>query len=234
MDETVGAAAQAGRAGTDRAVSKTLFAAALAAMVPSLAAVPALAHPHVFVVAKEQVMFGRDGKVTGIRAAWTFDDMYSAFVTQGIGQPDEVLTDAQMAPLAKTNVESLAEFGYFTVAKAGGHPLEFTEPVDYSLHETPDKLVTLTFTLPLKVPASAGQAFSLSVYDPTYFVAFEFDNKEPFSLAQAPPGCSGRLFKPKPLDATENQKLSESFFSNLSPGADFGIKLATRVIIACP
>ncbi len=208
--------------------------AAVALAGGALGSAPAHAHPHVFVVAKEQVIFGPDGKITGVRSAWTFDDMYSAFVTQGIGAPDAILTDEQMAPLAKTNVESLAEFGYFTVAKAAGHPFEFREPVDYSLHETPDKLVTLNFTLPLKESASAGKAFSLAVYDPTYFVSFEMNDKEPVTLASAPKGCSASVTKPKPLDAGENQKLSEAFFSNMSPGLDFGIKLASHIVVACP
>ena len=192
------------------------------------------AHPHVFVTAKEQVLFGPDGKITGVRSAWTFDDMYSSFLTQGIGAPGAVLTDDQLAPLARTNVESLAEFGYFTVAKVSGHQLDFGEPIDYSLHEDQDKIVTLNYTLPLKVPASVGRAFSLSVYDPTYFVAFDFDDKQPVTLAAAPPGCSASVIKPRPLDSGDNQKLSESFFTNLSPGVDFGIKLASKAIVACP
>lgn len=199
-------------------------------MVPA----KAMAHPHVFVVAKQEVIFGPDGKINGIRAAWTFDDMYSSFLVQGLGPADTILTEEQLAPMAKTNVESLAEFGYFTVAKAAGKQLEFNEPVDYSLREGADKLVTLFFTLPLKEPASAASAFTLSVYDPTYFVSFEFADKDPVSLASAPAGCSANVVRPKPLDATDNQKLSEAFFANMSPGMDFGIKLASRVVVACP
>ena len=210
------------------------FAGVLAAAACLGSATVAEAHPHVFVVAKEQVIFGPDGKVSGIRAAWTFDDMYSSFLVQGIGSPDQMLTSEQLAPLAKTNVESLAEFGYFTVAKVSGKQLEFKEPVDYALEEGPDKLLTLVFTLPLKRPVAAAPAFSLSVYDPTYFVSFEFADKDPIGLASAPPGCSSSIAKPRPLDAGDNQKLSEAFFTNMSPGTDFGIKLASRAIVACP
>lgn len=217
-----------------RTFSTAVIGAGGSILLGLLAPSVATAHPHVFVVAKEQVIFGADGKVSGIRAAWTFDDMYSSFLVQGLGSPDQILTEAQLAPMAKTNVESLAEFGYFTVAKTGGKQIEFVEPEDYALREGQDKLVTLFFTLPLKQPASAGRAFTLSVYDPTYFVSFEFDAKDPVSLAAAPSGCSASVMRPKPLDATDNQKLSEAFFSNMSPGMDFGIKLASRVVVACP
>ena len=198
------------------------------------AATEAQAHPHVFVVAREKILFGSDGKISGIRAAWTFDDMYSAFAIQGLGDPDKILTKEQLAPLAKTNVESLAEFGWFTVLKVGGKAALFSDPVDYALEETADKLVTLTFTLPLKVPIGTGSFASLQVYDPTYFVSFDYDNKDPIALVGAPSGCSVSVAKPKPLDNTDSQKLSEAFFTNMSPGVDFGIKLAARAIVACP
>ena len=199
-----------------------------------LLAVPAQAHPHVFVTATEEILFGPTGQVTGIRHAWKFDDMYSAFVTQGLGPEGAVLTKEQMAPLAKTNVESLEEFGYFTVVKASGKQSEFGAPVDYWLEESTDKLVTLHFTLPLKTPASAKTVLSLAVYDPTYFVSFGMAAKDPVALTAAPSGCSASVSKPKALDPSDNQKLSEAFFSNMSPGMDFGIKLAERAIIACP
>ena len=193
-----------------------------------------MAHPHVFVVAREELLFAPDGTITGIRAAWTFDDMYSSFVTQGLGEPGKILTSEQLAPLAKTNVESLAEFGYFTIGKASGKAVEFGPPTDYSLDENADKLVTLHFTLPLKPSATAARAFTLQVYDPTYFVSFDFDNKDPVALRDAPAGCTANVVKPRPLDAGDNQKLSEAFFSNMSPGMDFGIKLASRAVVACP
>ena len=43
-----------------------------------------------------------------------------------------------------------------------------------------------------------------------------------------------RGVKPKALDPSDTQKLNESFFTNMSPGQDFGIKLAERAIVACP
>lgn len=211
--------------------SALALAAGIAAIV---AATAAQAHPHVFVTAKEQVVFGGDGKIDAIRSTWTFDDMYSSFLVQGLGDPGTILTEQQLAPLAKTNVESLVDFGYFTVAKAAGKQLEFSPPTDYALHEGADKLLTLVFTLPLKEPASAGRVFMLSVYDPTYFVSFELADKDPVSLASAPSGCSASVMRPQPLDASDNQKLSEAFFTNMSPGTDFGIKLASRAIVACP
>jgi ABC-type uncharacterized transport system substrate-binding protein len=194
----------------------------------------AAAHPHVWVSAQEQVIFGSNGKIEAIRHAWVFDEMYSAFVTEGQGKKGQLLTKEELAPLAKSNVEDLTEFEFFTHAKAASTKVEFGAPVDYSLEEREDKLVVLRFTLPLKTPASASKAFSFQVYDPTYFVAFELDKQDPVSFVGAPKGCSTNVVGSKALAAEETKKLTESFFSGLSPGADFGVKLATAIIIACP
>jgi len=195
---------------------------------------PASAHPHVWVNAREEILFDEQGEIKAVRSAWVFDEMYSAFATEGLGKDGKPATPEELAPLAKTNVESLAEFDYFVFAKNGGAKIAFDAPVDYRLEARPDKRVVLYFTLPLKTPVKASKAFSLQVYDPTYFVAFSLEKDNPVSLVSAPSGCSANVLGANPLVADETKKLSEAFFSGLSPGADFGVKLADRAIIACP
>lgn len=209
------------------------FASALALGLLA-AAQPVLAHPHVYIVVKAEALFDAAGRISGIRQAWTFDDMYSAYQVQGLAKDGKRATREDMAPLAKEQSEQLAESGFFTVVKDGGKQVEFDKPVDVALEEGEDKLVTLSFTLPLKVPATAAKAFSLQVYDPSYFVSFEFDDKAGLALKDAPKNCISSVSKPPPLVAGDSQKLSESFFSGLSPGANFGIKMASRASVACP
>lgn len=194
---------------------------------------PAAAHPHVFVVVKSELLFNGQGQVTGVSHAWTFDEMYSAFATTGVNADGKPATAQQLQPLAEQNVGDLTEFKYFTVLKAPGQKIEFGKPEAISMSEDDKKLVTLRFTLPLKAPASAGRALTMQVYDPTYFVSFDFA-KDGVTLASAPSGCSLSVTQPKALDESESQRLNEAFFSGLSPGADFGIKLAGRALVACP
>jgi phthiocerol/phenolphthiocerol synthesis type-I polyketide synthase E len=92
---------------------------------------------------------------------------------------------------------------------------------------------TLHFTMPL-TEAARSKLFVFQIYDPSYFVAFQFDKGDPVKLLSAPQGCSLSVSKPKALDSEESKKLNESFFSGLSPGSDFGAKLADRAIVACP
>ena len=194
----------------------------------------AMAHPHVWVAVRSEVVFGDDGKIIGVRHAWEFDEMYSAFATQGLGKNGAPPTKEELAPLAKTNIESLAEFDYFTFAKQNNEKPAFKPPQDVTLEVNERKSVVMRFFLPLQAPASAKKPFSFQVYDPTYFVSFGLEKKEPVTMSRPPAGCSLSLVEPSPLVAADNQKLSEAFFQNMSPGADFGIKLATRAIVACP
>ena len=194
----------------------------------------AFAHPHVWVAVRSEVIFAPDGKISGVQHAWEFDEMYSAYAVQGLGKDGKPPTREELAPLARTNVESLAEFEFFTFAKQNSAKLAFKEPENVTLEANDKKIVTLRFFLPLQTPVAAKKPFSFQVYDPTYFVSFGLEKKDPVTLAGAPAGCSLSLVEPAPLVATENQKLSEAFFQNMSPGADFGMKLATRAIVACP
>lgn len=194
----------------------------------------AMAHPHVWVAVQSEVVFGDDGKIIGVRHAWEFDEMYSAFATQGLGKNGAPPTKEELAPLAKTNIESLAEFDYFTFAKQNNEKATFKPPQDVTLETNERKSVVMRFFLPLQAPISAKKPFSFQVYDPTYFVSFGLEKKQPVTMSRAPTGCSLSLVEPNPLVAADNQKLSEAFFQNMSPGADFGVKLATRAIVACP
>lgn len=203
--------------------------AATAALCPA----PARAHPHVFVAVKSDLVFDREGRVSAVRHAWTFDDMYSAFAVQGMGK-DGVPSSEELQALAKINVEQLLEANFFTFIRAGGRRAEFGQATDYRITMDEKKLITLHFTAPLKEPASAGRAFVMQVYDPTYFVAFELEKNAPVRLTAAPQGCSLNILQPPPLAEDDARRLNDSMGTNVSPGSEFGIKLAARVVVACP
>jgi ABC-type uncharacterized transport system substrate-binding protein len=195
---------------------------------------PALAHPHVWVTAKAELVYAPDGKVTAVRYRWTFDQAYSAFVTQGLDKNnDGKLTSDELQDLAKVNTESLADFDYFTHLKANGAKQAFDAPREQTM-AFEDGAATLSFHLPLKKPA-ANKAVALEVYDPSFFVAFAMaDGEDAITLANAPKGCSATVTRPKPVAAAQQQRLSEAFFEALTAAADYGASQANRVIVACP
>ena len=192
-------------------------------------AAPAVAHPHVWVEAREQVLFDQAGKVEGIRNDWVFDEMYSAFAVQGLAKPGALATSAQLAPLAKTNVESLKEFDYFTFAKSDGRKVVFAPPKDYFLEERPDKRVVLHFTLPLATPLKPGRYMSLQVYD-----VDPSGGLLSVQRAGAPSGCSKSVLGANPLVLQDGKELAKAFDTGLTPSDDFALKMAARTIVACP
>ena len=208
--------------------------AALAVALACLASGAALAHPHVWITVRTQIMFTPDGKVGSLVHDWVFDEMYSAYETQGLAPPGQLVPRETFAPLARENAGGLAEIGYFTTLKLDGKAVEFGPVTDYWMEERPDHLVAFHVVLPLKTPARVGRFASLRVADPEFFIDFEFDDKEGVTFKSAPAGCSNSYAKPKALDGGDKKTLDESFFSGLAPGSNFGFKMASRIIIACP
>jgi ABC-type uncharacterized transport system substrate-binding protein len=197
-------------------------------------AAPALAHPHVWVTARAELVYAADGKVTAVRHRWTFDNAYSAYVTQGLDKNnDGKLTPDELQDLAKVNTESLADFEYFTHLKANGTKQAFEAPRDQAM-AFESGAATLSFDLPLKKPA-ASRMVALEVYDPSFFVAFAMaEGEDAVKLANAPKGCAVTVSRPKPVDAAQQQRLSEAFFQALTAAADYGAGQANKVIAACP
>jgi ABC-type uncharacterized transport system substrate-binding protein len=197
----------------------------------ALGARAADAHPHVWITATSELIYAPDGSITGVRHAWTFDDMFSTYALQGIESKTKgVYSREELGPLAQTNVESLKEFGFFTFAMADGKKAKFLEPVDYFL-EHRDGLLTLHFTLPLKTPAKPRE-LALDVFDPSFFVDFKFADKDPVRLVGAPAAC--RLDFQRPNDGTVSaQKLGEQTFAN-GDNSNFGAMFANKITVACP
>ena len=196
----------------------------------------AQAHPHVWVTMIEELLYAPDGSVTGVRHAWTFDDMFSAFATQGIAQKTKgQFTREELAPLAKVNIESLKEYAYFTYARIDGKRRRdaFAEPIDYYLDYDPKQtMLTLHFTLPFKTPVKA-KALQVEVYDPEFFIDFGFAEKNAVRLVGAPAQCTASIEKPNDGNFPATLRLDQVFQTseaNIGMGANF----ANKISVMCP
>jgi len=210
------------------------LAAGLAALAMSIAA--ASAHPHVWVTIKSELVFAPDGSVTGVRHAWTFDDMFSVFATQGLeAKTKGEFTREELAPLAEVNVTSLKEYDYFTYAKANGKKIEFNDPaagyyLDYDKKET---VLTLHFLLPLKQPVKAKD-LTLEVYDREFFVDFSFAEKDPAKLVGAPAQCKLTVGKPQEMNAALAQQLGQLGPNQRDSSLTIGAEYANKILVKCP
>jgi ABC-type uncharacterized transport system substrate-binding protein len=193
----------------------------------------AQAHPHVWITAEAEILYAPDGRVTGIRHRWSFDEAYSVFSTQGLDKNnDGKLTPDELEELAKVNVESLNEYNYFSVLKLNGKKQDMLPPIDYGL-SFENKTLTLALTTPLKAPMSA-KVLGLEMGDPELFVSFAWKAGEtPVTLKSAPAGCTLTLTRPRPDEALQQGKLSEDFFNSAAARA-MGTQQANKVLVACP
>lgn len=210
-------------------------AIAALALLLGLAASPVAAHPHVWVKSKAVLLYGPDGRVSAIRQGWSFDEAYSAYAVQGFpAGPDGKLAADKMAELAKINVESLAESGFFTQAKANGAKVAFGEPVNYKTSYD-GGVLTLTYDLPVKPSAKPDRLFTLEVYDPSFFVDFAIpEGDDAVKIEGAPTGCALKVTRPKPDPQAPAGGVSEAFFNALNASANYGAQFSSRILVACP
>ena len=196
----------------------------------------ASAHQHVWVTVQSELVYAPDGSVTGVRHAWTFDDMFSAFATQGIeAKKKGEYTREELAPLAEVNVTSLKEYDFFTYGRADGKKIEFSEPpAGYYLDfDKKDTALTLHFVLPLKAPVKAKD-LSLEIYDREFFVDFSFREKEPAKLVGAPAQCKLTVGKPQEMGDALSQRLGQLGADQRDPSLTIGAEYANKISVKCP
>ena len=211
---------------------RRLFGWLLVAASVALGPATAEAHPHVWITARSELLYAPDGMVTGVRHAWTFDDMFSTYALQGIeAKTKGAYSREELGSLAQTNVESLKEYGFFTFAKADGKKQKFQEPVDYYL-EYKDTALTLHFTLPVRTPFKVTQLV-LEVFDPAFFIDFKFADKDPVQLVGAPANCKMAFQRPNDGSASA-QKLDEQTFMNGGDNSNYGAMFANKITVDCP
>lgn len=193
----------------------------------------ALAHPHVWITMKEELIYSEEGAFTGVRHIWTFDEMFSSYAVQGIPAGTKGhFTRQELEELAKTNIESLKEYRYFTTARIDGKKQNaiFGDPKDYWLDYDPIKTeLTLHFTLPVKMPARFERLI-LEIYDPEFFVDFGLADTNSVTLVGAPVNCTFTAEKPSNLNFPPARRTDNPSEINAGMGAHF----ANRIVVQCP
>lgn len=101
----------------------------------------AVAHPHIFVQSRAELIFDDQGYLTHIRHHWRFDDLYTAYAVQGLdANQDGTFSPDELAELAAINIQGLEEFGYFTFGDNSKVEMDFNAPFDPSM-----KMYTVDF-----------------------------------------------------------------------------------------
>jgi ABC-type uncharacterized transport system substrate-binding protein len=209
------------------------LAAGMAAMTA-----PALAHPHVWIEMRSDVVLNAAGEVTALNLMWTFDDAYAQMALDGLDtNGDGVYSQDEIAPLTKENINSLKDYEYFTVMRFNGEKQPLGEVTEFGQIWSNDKL-QLHLQVPLKTPVDPRKGeFVAKAYDPEFFIAIDYVKDDPVSvIGTLPQGCN-LVVKPVPSD--EEVEQTRAMLSTKGPDwkpeteEDFGALFAQPVTIQC-
>jgi ABC-type uncharacterized transport system substrate-binding protein len=161
-----------------RALKRLLLALAL--LAPAAAAE---AHPHIWIRASATMQF-EDGKITGIRHEWIFDDFFSnALISDFDKNKNKQFDPDEVKELEKNAFVALKEFGYFTHVKVGGKAVTIETTRDFTPTIKDGKVIyTFVAVLPQPVDPRAAQ-FAAGVYDHSYYVDVEVNPQLGVKLA---------------------------------------------------
>jgi ABC-type uncharacterized transport system substrate-binding protein len=192
----------------------------------------AWSHPHSFISLQTTPVVDQQ-KLTGLKMIWTMDEITSADLLYDAGNalPDSPVWK-KLAAEVMANV--LAQH-YFTEFHHQGKAVKFTNlPPSYQLSRNGAKAV-LTFILPLAQPQTlAGQTYTFSTFDPTYYVDMTWQDDQALSLPEALKGsCKLTLYTPQPDASLKDFALSLDKADAPPEDMDLGRQFAQTVTLAC-
>jgi ABC-type uncharacterized transport system substrate-binding protein len=198
---------------------------------------PAVAHPHVWIDAKVEVILNDRNEATGVRVSWTYDDLYSLYVVGDMGLDpdwDGKLTPEEQANLAGFDMQWIEGFAGDTYALLGQAPLALSGPSDWTADYADGKITTThlrRFDAPVPVNA---EPLVVQVYDPGYYVAYSIPHDPVVTGGE---GCSAQVFV-RDLEAAEQELMAA--LSEYTPDVDLeaqfpavGAKFAEEVRVTC-
>ena len=214
------------------------FTAAAVFAVTMCAAAPAMAHPHVWIEMRSDVVFDGKGLITGMNLMWTFDDAYAEMAVDGLdANGDGVYSPQELEPLTKENLLSLKDYDYFTVMRFNGEKQLFGPIVESGQIWSNNKL-QLHFQLPLKTPLDPLKGeFAAKVYDPEFYIAIDYVKDDPVSVTGNMPENCQLVVKPVPTDAeveaTRTMLATKGKDWKPETAEDFGEVFAQPVTVEC-
>lgn len=200
-----------------------------------LAPLPALAHPHVFVEARLEVLADANGMVTELRNVWRFDEIFSSSVLLDFDKNTDLkLDEHELAELGETMRTSLADFHYFTTITEDGKNLAIAKPD--AIHVTyQDQQILAFFAVKPQKPLHLKGKMTFGIYDPSMYTAIDFpSDSDLVPQGQAFGACSHRVVRPDPdqVIAENKDSLTAAFFNDPT-GTDMTKLFATKLEVTC-
>lgn len=157
-------------------------------MISNVSAItPALAHPHAF-IAQDTVLVFDDKGLAGFHIYWTFDEMFSAMIAQDF-DPDKNgrLDKKEIATIKEKAFEYIATHNYYINIKINSRPFAVKFIKNFKARLENGKLI-YDFFVPCHVIAlKTPKTIVLSPYDPEYYSAIYFPDRQHIYLKNSEP-----------------------------------------------
>ena len=202
------------------------------ALFLALLSLPALAHPHSF-ISLQTALVADHVQLTGLQMRWTMDEITSADLLYDA--KDAKPGDEIWKKLAAEVMANVLGQHYFTEFWHNGQKVKFlNRPTQYGMERQAHQAV-LTFVLPLAEPQPlAGQTYTFSTFDPTYYVDMSYARDQDVTLPAAlQKSCQLQVHTPTPGE--ETLKFAQSLDKEDAPPEDMalGQQFAQTVTLTC-
>ena len=190
------------------------------------------AHPHSFIHLKTEIVSEND-QFVALKMRWTMDEITSADLLYDAGNAKP--GDEIWKKLAAEVMANVLGQHYFTEVWHDGKKVKFkNRPTEYGMAREEHQAV-LTFVLPLaEAQPLSGQKYTISTFDPTYYVDMFYDKDSDFSLPAAlRAACKATVMTPKPND--KMLSYAQSLDKADAPPEDMalGSYFAQKVTLTC-
>ena len=193
----------------------------------------AAAHPHSFISLQSEPVV-KDGLLSAFKMRWTMDEITSSDLLYDAGNAKP--GSEVWKKLAAEVMANVLGQHYFSELWNNGQKVKFDNlPTAYGLARQGHQAV-LTFTLPLAKPQPlAGQTYTFSTFDPTYYVDMSYEKDGDVAFAPDYKGaCKVSVHTPKPND--DMLSYAQSLDKEDAPAEDMelGKQFAQKVTVQCP
>ena len=147
----------------------------LACLLLLLPAIPARAHPHVFVDTTLRLSLDSERQLTGIEVTWAYDALFSLLILEDMGldaDGDGVLAPDELEQVQRFDLDNWPEDfeGDLYLRDAEGRSLALGAPEGRGVQLIDGQLVSVHYRDVAPTPA---EGVEIRQFDPAYYVAYE-------------------------------------------------------------
>ena len=151
-----------------------MFRTVLVATFLILSPLSALAHPHVYIDARLDLIYDRQGQLEAFGVEWAYDEFYSLLIIEDFGidqDGDSVLTPEENALIQGFDSDWEADFDGRIFPFVDGQRVPLASVGEFSAEYRDGRLISYHLH-PLEAPLATTKPLTVQVYDPEYYVAF--------------------------------------------------------------